>query len=451
MCEALRIPTARVRCDRIILLGWTLLTVATWITVSAAAAIASSSDEALEARSHDLEQIQQTVEALGAELIRQQGDRQALIEELEIREREVAAAALKGRELARQIEEQTRLAERLRTRQVEEHRALDQELTVWADLIRTAYVMGRADRLRLLLNQEDTAKATRILSYFAYLNRAQLSRVDAIRTQIERLTRLASEAERESARLLELARAHETSLAQLEQAKAERADVLIRLEESIASRTLDLQGLERDAQALRQLVEHLRQRAQMLAELEIQRDPFKARKGRLGWPLLGSHVLAEFGTPKADTELRWDGVLLAAREGEEVRAIYDGRVLYADWLRGFGLLIVIDHGDGYMSLYGHNEALLKEPGEWVASGEEIALSGKSGGRDEPVLYFAIRYNGRPQDPAAWCDGAAHEARHPRSLQAPALLARERPQRRAIKLGQGSTPNPRIGDQRNRPS
>jgi septal ring factor EnvC (AmiA/AmiB activator) len=441
MCEALRIPTARVRCDRIVLLGWTLLTVSTWMSLSAAA-IPSNSSEALEARSHDLEQIQQTVEALGAELIRQQGDRQVLIEELETREREVAAAAIKGRELARQIAEQTRLAERLRVRQIEEHGSLDQELAVWADLIRTAYVMGRADRLRLLLNQEDTAKATRILSYFAYLNRAQLSRVDAIRTQIEQLTRLASEAERESARLLGLARDQETVLAQLEQAKTERAAVLRQLEESITSRTLDLRSLERDAQALRQLVEHLRQRAQMLAELEIQREPFKARKGRLGWPLLGSHVLAAFGTPKQDTELRWDGVLLAAHEGEEVRAVYDGRVLHADWLRGFGLLIVIDHGDGYMSLYGHNEALLKEPGEWVAAGEVIALSGKSGGRDEPVLYFAIRYNGRPQDPAAWCDGPAREGAHLPVRQAHAVSRRERPRIDVIQLGQGSAHDPR---------
>jgi septal ring factor EnvC (AmiA/AmiB activator) len=421
--------------------------VSIWISVSATA-IPSGSSEALEARSHDLEQIQQTVEALGAELIRQQGDRQALIEELETREREVAAAAVKGRELARQIAEQTRLAERLRVRQIEEHRSLDQELTVWADLIHTAYVMGRADRLRLLLNQEDTAKATRILSYFAYLNRAQLSRVDAIRIQIERLTRLTSEAQRESARLLELAGDQEAVLAQLEQAKTERAEVLRQLEESIASRTLDLRSLERDAQALRQLVEHLRQRAQMLAELEIQRDPFKARKGRLGWPLLGSHVLAEFGAPKKDTELRWDGVLLAAREGDEVRAVYDGRVLHADWLRGFGLLLVIDHGDGYMSLYGHNEALLKEPGEWVATGEVIALSGKSGGRDEPVLYFAIRHNGRPQDPAAWCDGSAREGAHPRGRQAHAFSRWERPRIDAIQLGQGSTDDQKAYHPRN---
>jgi septal ring factor EnvC (AmiA/AmiB activator) len=129
---------------------------------------------------------------------------------------------------------------------------------------------------------------------------------------------------------------------------------------------------------------------------------------------LEGQVLADFGAPKEDTELRWDGVLLAARQGEEVRAVHDGRVVHADWLRGFGLLLVIDHGEGYMSIYGHNEALLKETGEWVATGEVIALSGNSGGRNESVLYFAIRHNGRPQDPAGWCGGSARQGRlnHP---------------------------------------
>jgi septal ring factor EnvC (AmiA/AmiB activator) len=364
----------------------------------------TASDETFDTRAKDLQEIRRQVESLGQELTAQQSDRRALIEELEAREREVADAAVSGRELALAVAEQTRVAEALRVRHLEEYAALEQELAVWADLVRTAYVMGRADRLRLLLNQEDTAQASRILSYFAYLNREQLRRITAIQARVERLTRLAHDAEREAARLIELAQRQDAARLRLEAARQERADVLSRLEASIAGRTKDLEVLERDAEALRLLVEHLRQRAQIRAELEIQRDPFPARKGRLAWPLLHGDILAAFGSPKPDSELRWDGVLLATRQGEEVRAVHDGRVVHADWLRGFGLLIVIDHGEGYMSIYGHNEALLKETGEWVAGGEVIALSGDSGGRDEPVLYFAIRHNGKAQDPAAWCGG-----------------------------------------------
>jgi murein hydrolase activator len=377
------------------------------IASALAAGTASSSDEALDSRTRDLQDIQHRIESLGRDLTEQHADRLVLIKELEAREREVAGAAVSGRELALAVAEQTRVAEALRIRHLEEYEALEQELAVWADLIRTAYVMGRADRLRLLLNQEDTAQASRILSYFAYLNREQLRRITAIQARVERLTRLAHDAEREAARLIELAQRQDAARLRLEAARQERAEVLARLEASIAGGTGDLQILERDAEALRLLVEHLRQRAQIRAELEIQRDPFPARKGRLAWPLLHGDVVAEFGSPKPDSELRWDGVLLAARQGEEVRAIHDGRVVHADWLRGFGLLLVIDHGEGYMSIYGHNEALLTETGEWVATGEVIALSGDSGGRAEPVLYFAIRHNGKPQDPAGWCGGGGH--------------------------------------------
>jgi murein hydrolase activator len=405
-CRARRDPKRPAgRCSRSAL-RLTVLISAFFIWIPAVAAPAP--DGTLGSRSKDLREIQRQVESLSRELTEQQADREALLEELEAREREVAVAAVRGRELALAVAEQTRVAEALRVRHLEETEALEHELAVWADLVRTAYVMGRADRLRLLLNQEDTAQASRILSYFAYLNREQLRRITAIQTRVERLTRLAHEADREAARLIELAARQETARQRLEAAKRERSEVLSRLESSIAGRSEDLQVLERDAESLRLLVEHLRQRAQIRAELEIERDPFPARKGRLAWPLLQGDVLAEFGAPKDDSELRWDGVLLAAREGEEVRAVHDGRVLHADWLRGFGLLLVIDHGEGYMSIYGHNEALLKEAGEWVSTGEVIALSGNSGGRGEPVLYFAIRHNGKPQDPAGWCGGLGHQ-------------------------------------------
>ena len=135
----------------------------------------------------------------------------------------------------------------------------------------------------------------------------------------------------------------------------------------------------------------------------MQQVPLAQRKGQLPWPLAEVNLLARFDGPRdAAGQQRWDGVLLATQEGSEVRAVHHGRVVYADWLRGFGMLIVIDHGDGYMTLYGHNQTLLKEVGEWVAAGEPVALSGSSGGQREGQLYFAIRRQGAPQDPQTWC-------------------------------------------------
>ncbi|MBK1717436.1 murein hydrolase activator EnvC family protein [Thiocystis violacea] len=368
------------------------------------------SDPTLELRRQDLSDIQIKAETLDRELIGRQEDRRALITELEARERNVAELSLANRELVRLVKEQSRVASELRSRQAEEQEALGKEIELLSELLRTAYVMGRADRLRLLLNQEDPTQASRVMSYFAFFNRERMNRIQAVQERAERLDTLARNAEEEAHRLAELAKSQETTRRRLEAAREHRGRVLRQLESTIASRAQTLEGLKRDAESLRLLIEHLRQRAQIRAELDIQRDSFATLKGRLAWPIVENRVLAAFGTRKEDSDIDWDGVLLAAREGEEVRAVKDGRVVHADWLRGFGLLIVLDHGDGYMTLYGHNEALLREVGEWVSTGDAIALSGNSGGRDKAVLYFAIRHNGRPQDPATWCASYRRQGR-----------------------------------------
>jgi septal ring factor EnvC (AmiA/AmiB activator) len=364
---------------------------------------AAEDPEALiEQRASDLQQIERQVETLGEELIGKNAERQALLQELEERERDVAALSVAGHELNRLVDEQSSVAQAFRDRETEERRSLEQELRRLAELLRSAHAMGRADVLRLLLNQEDPARAGRVLSYFAYFNRDRVSRIQAVESRAQRLALLAKDAEREAGRLAELAARQEATRIRLEVAKGDRAKALADLEGTIAGGEEDLQMLQRDAESLRLLVEHLRQRAEIRAELGVQRQPFPELRGHLPWPVLEGRLSAPFGSTKPGSDLSLDGVLLVAHEGEDVRAIYDGRVVYADWLRGFGMLLVIDHGDGYMSLYGHNEALLKEVGEWVAAGEVVALAGNSGGRDEPVLYFAIRRNGEPIDPATWC-------------------------------------------------
>ncbi len=386
-----------------------LRVLACMILATLAFGAAGESGFALEARQRDLGEIESKVDSIGRDLIGRRTDRKALIIELEGRERNVAELALANRELERLVKEHQRIALELRTRQAEERKALANEVDQLSDLLRTAYVMGRADRLRLLLNQEDPTQASRVMSYFAYFNRERLKRILAVQELGQRLDALARGAESEARRLGELAKSQEATRLRLVSAKSARAAILKRLEASIAGRAETLDVLSRDAESLKLLIEHLRQRAQIRAELDIHRDAFSTRKGRLAWPILEGRILAGFGTSKEDSQLNWDGVLLAAYEGEEVRAVSDGRVVYADWLRGFGLLLVLDHGNGFMTLYGHNQALLREMGEWVATGESIALSGNSGGREKPVLYFAIRENGRPQDPAKWCVGLGRQS------------------------------------------
>ena len=359
-------------------------------------------DDQIGVRESELVAIERQIQTVGAALIGENAQRQGLIQELEEREREVAALAIAGRELDRQVREQTRVAGELRNRETQELAVLTDQTNHLSELVRTAHAMGRADALRMLLNQQNPVQASRVMSYFAYFNRVRVRNLRTVEASARRLAQLAREAETEAVKLQVLATRQAESRTRLEAARAERAMVLKGLEETIGTREQLLTGLNRDAENLKLLVTHLRERAQIRAELGVQRDPFALRQGRLPWPLLEGRLRAGFGSRKGDSEQTWDGVLLKAREGEEVRAVYGGQVVYADWLLGFGMLLVIDHGDGYLSFYGHNEALLKETGEWVAAAEIVALSGSSGGREEPVLYFAIRRHGEPLDPTLWC-------------------------------------------------
>lgn len=364
--------------------------------------LVGAEDEQIETRERELVAIEQQIQTVGADLTGENAQRQGLIVELEEREREVATLAIAGRELDQRVREQTRVAGDLRHRETQEQAALADQTHLLSELLRTAYAMGRADALRMLLNQQNPVQASRVMSYFAYFNRGRVRNLQAVEASALRLAQLAREAETGAEKLQVLATQQSESQARLEAAREERAMVLKGLEETISTREQLLTGLNRDAENLKLLVERLRARAQIRAELGVQRDPFALRQGRLAWPLLEGRLRAGFGSRKGDSEQTWDGVLLETREGEEVRAVYGGQVVYADWLLGFGMLLVIDHGDGYLSLYGLNEALLKEAGEWVSAEEVVALSGSSGGREGPVLYFAIRRNGEPLDPALWC-------------------------------------------------
>ena len=215
---------------------------------------------------------------------------------------------------------------------------------------------------------------------------------------------MAEQVRQETQRLTVLAQQQEKTRLRLVATHGERNDVLAKLQGTILSGRDRIAALEEDAGALRAVIEQLRRSAEILGESGIQQDSIAVKRGRLQWPTTPAKLLARFGDRKSGNELHWDGVLLASDRGEAVRAVYQGRVVFADWLRGFGLLIIVDHGDGYMSLYGHNETLLKETGEWVGSGDQLALSGASGGQRNPGVYFALRRNGEPLDPAQWCRG-----------------------------------------------
>lgn len=370
------------------------------LAIMVASAPTWSEDDAIESHKRDLTDVEQRLRDLERNLTERREQRRKLGAELERREREIAELARERRRLAATIGEQKQALERLRDRLATEQETLGRERATLGDLLRSLYAVGWGNQVRILLDQEDTKRLSRIMAYYGYFNRVRMKRIEAIIQRARRLDDLARQAAAEKERLVSLAQKQEATHARLATVQDQRASILTALEQTIITREERVEELQAQAQELRLLLEWLEQQALILPESGVSQESLKQLRGRLAWPVADASLLSRYDSPKEGGIQRWDGVVLKVREGAEVRAVHHGQVAYADWLRGFGLLIIIAHDDDYMTLYGHNQALLKERGEWVVTGEPIALSG--GGRLSSGLYFAIRYHGRPLNPEQWC-------------------------------------------------
>lgn len=268
--------------------------------------------------------------------------------------------------------------------------------------MRAAYQIGRQEPLRLLLNQEDPQRAGRMFVYYSYFGRARAGQIHAIEEDVQRLADLDGELAEEDAKLAELEGQQRAQLETLEQSREERSHVLASLDAQSRTRAQSLERLKSQQAGLESLLKQLRT---AMERFPVEgNDAFTRLRGKLAWPVSG-RLLARFGDARAGG-VRWDGVLVGTERGAPVKAVCEGRVIYADWLPGLGLLAIVDHGDGYLSLYGHNERLFKSVGEHVAAGDTIAAAGDSGGSPRPELYFEIRKGGKPVDPRPWFRAAA---------------------------------------------
>ena len=268
--------------------------------------------------------------------------------------------------------------------------------------LRAAYLIGHGEPLKLLLNQKDPARAGRMFVYYSYFGRERAEEIHAIEASVTHLDELDSELSAQDQKLAELEKQQRTQLTEVEQARSHRTVVLANLEAESHTRAQSLEKLRSQQAGLEKLLHELRE---AMARYPVDTNSaFGQLRGKLAWPVSG-HVVARFGDTRAGG-VKWDGVLVATDRGAPVKAVYQGRVIYADWLPGLGLLTIVDHGDGYMSLYGHNERLYKAVGERVSAGDAIASAGDSGGSSRPELYFEIRKGGKPVDPRPWFKAGA---------------------------------------------
>jgi septal ring factor EnvC (AmiA/AmiB activator) len=368
--------------------------------LTAAASLGGALAIAQSARESDakLQAVRKEIKALESRVTSQAAQRDETARTLRAAELEVASEERKlaatRAELAAQQAERRALAERATRvggRLAAERRALARQ-------VRASYVNGREELLKLALSQQSPASLGRMLVYFDYFNRARSERIDAVSTEVAELAELDAQTQRASTELASLEATEAAQLASLENARDERRALVAKLDAGIATSNAAIAKARADEKRLTDLVAEL---TQLMAGLPVDGDqPFARLKGKLAWPVQG-RLVGEYGQPREGGPVKWTGVLLEASQGTPVRAIYRGRVAFADWLPGLGLLIVLDHGAGYMSLYGHNEALLKEAGDWVSPGETIAQVGDTGGQARAGLYFEIRAQGAPVNPHEW--------------------------------------------------
>jgi septal ring factor EnvC (AmiA/AmiB activator) len=266
-------------------------------------------------------------------------------------------------------------------------------------LLRSAHAAGRHERLRIVFAPEQIGRIERALAYHRYLQRDRVARIDALRADLAALDAVRQRTAAARGEVAQAKDAQASAVDALRSARDARGATLAALERQLVDQAARLAALGRDERALLDLIGRLRDAIADIPKILDGGEPFASRRGRLPWPAPG-RIVQRFGEPGEGGRTS-TGVLIGAEGGAPVRAVSHGRVAFADWMAGFGLLLILDHGDGWMSLYAYNDALRAEVGDWVDAGAVIASAGSSGGRAEPGLYFELRSRGRPVDPAGW--------------------------------------------------
>jgi murein hydrolase activator len=329
----------------------------------------------------------------------------------ELKERDALSARLREAELVITAERRRldtlraseaaaeRRRSELRGEQGRDQNALQAERAALGQQVRAAYMIGRQEQLKLLLNQSNPASLGRTLTYYGYFAQERSGKIDTIRSQVMRLDQLVGEIDQQSAQLKTLADDASREMAGLEHARTERTAALAALTKQVASGNQELGRLKREEQAVESLVTDL---ARVMQDFPVDAtQSFDQMRGKLPWPVQG-RVTAHYQEQHANSApgMRWNGEMIEAARGTKVRAPYFGRVVYADWLQGLGLLLIIGHSGGYMTLYGHAEVLYKSVGDWVAPGDVIAALSDTAGA-APQLYFEIREGRKTVNPKVW--------------------------------------------------
>ncbi|MGS2721819.1 murein hydrolase activator EnvC family protein [Paraglaciecola aestuariivivens] len=344
----------------------------------------------------DLESIQLQIKAKQAQIEKELNKAKKLQQDLKKVELDVALAAKKLNSTKASLKQNRAEQKQLSQQQKGYLNSLEQQKSVLAKQIRSAYMTGNYEFAKMLLNQQDAANFERTITYYQYLNKARKEQIDSFNALILQLQQVNAKLLDNQQQLVKIQAEQVNQQNALQASLTEREATLNQIRSTIESEEAQIAQLQINE---KNLAEALARAQQQAKKQNIQLDGLSALKGRLLKPVKGT-LRKMFGRFRQG-QVKWKGVVIYGTSGDTVVAIHDAKVLYSDWLRGFGLVTVLDHGDGYMSLYGHNQALLKQAGETVQAGEAVALLGQSGGQSRPNLYFEIRHKGVPINPTLW--------------------------------------------------
>ncbi|MDX1573936.1 MAG: peptidoglycan DD-metalloendopeptidase family protein [Methylophaga sp.] len=351
----------------------------------------------------ELGEVRNQIDKLSESLTADKQSKEALYQQLREQSLKVSEISKALKQTEQSIAEQDQQVQQLENQLGQQQAEQQAQLDALYQQLRAAYMQGQPGYLQVLLNQQDPALISRHHSYYKYFHAArqqQLAEIDTLLNSLSDEQKAVFAAQKDLQQLLAEQTAQQDAL---KSEKNQRETTLAALDKKISSQSAQLDNLRQQEQALQELLATLNKKSVTKPPVDKQKKPltnFSGLSGRLLWPLEGK-LLARYGEPRNLGKLRWKGIMIAADAGKAVRASAAGKVVFADWMKGFGLLIIVDHGGQFMSLYGNNDSLLKSVGDIVDAGDTIAQSGNQGVRQMAGLYFEIRHKGSPTDPLKW--------------------------------------------------
>jgi len=355
--------------------------------------------DALKDKKVELQKLKETISSFQKQAAQTKSQYQKELDALKDADRAVGRSKKELHSIENKLQGSEQRLALLAKQKSDKQKLMSESQSLLAEQIRSAHRVGERQSLRVLLNQQDPQAVSRTMKYFEYFNSARSGEISQAETRIAELINLESEIAKAQADLLPLREEQRYAIAGLNEQRKHQARFISQLDRQLKDDKTKLKKLLVDRRQLEQLIDQLA-KADIKDDGLLVAEPFRSRRGKLSWPTSG-RLTELFGTAKTGS-LTWDGVMISTKVGEPIRAIHSGRVVYADWLRGLGLLVILDHGDNYLSLYGHNETINKSIGDWVDSQEVIGAASKSRSGSQAEVYFGIRYKGRPSNPKKWC-------------------------------------------------